>query len=351
MNDLGYINTRVKSMQCHLFPRESVEEMVELPDLGALADYLFNSPYQDELSVSMKGAEPRLGIEVALERQLAGCFNKILTMAGGGDRALFRRILGRGDIQVVKTILRGLNRNGAPEDIIPNVGTGVDLSAGQITELIEAADVTAAVELLVSWRSPLGSLLHSLLPQYREKRQLASLELALDRDFYATLSKPHGLSFADAEILQKLIATEVEVKNICRVLATPGDRHEVELLQFGSRTSSLIGKLRETKSIDEAIVVLSDSRYRRIVDKALPLIMMGSGSLVMLERFLDEVLIQESRLAALQEPLSIAVIVHFARLKQNEVMNVGMICSGIANQMPRNTIRAALVFATQEAVA
>ena len=123
---------------------------------------------------------------------------------------------------------------------------------------------------------------------------------------------------------------------------------ETRLVPTFGNPSRTVRALLKASSMQDAVVALAESPYRKVFDRSLPF-MTHAGHVGMFERMLRRELLVQSRRLSVREPLSIAVACHYLRSKRNEIINIKLIAHGIENQVPENSIKAGLVSLSEEA--
>src|SRR5512141_775656 len=188
MSDLYYLCARLRAMRAHLLSRRELEGILTLPDLASIAAALRDSPYGQYME-STGGEMPEAArIEEALRRNVSQTLARLLAISSGDCAEAVRLVLGRWEVQAVKTILRGKISGASPAEILSSlVPTGLHDEAA-LEEMCRQADPRALAELMVTWRDPLGRPLLRALASFREPRDLAILESALDRTWFEQAS-------------------------------------------------------------------------------------------------------------------------------------------------------------------
>jgi len=239
-------------------------------------------------------------------------------------------------VQVVKTILRGFVSGASPAEILSSlVPTGLHDEAA-LEEMCRQADPRALAELMVTWREPWGRPLLRALPGYREPRDLAILESALDRCWVEQAAKRlreirPSFPGADGEdALSLFVSLSVDTTNLMTVLKEVEDRivpvnPDRHLLPGGKIfDGNALDRIRASPTLAEALQEAGRSLFRRPL-AALPAPAEGIPFLAVVERQLDRVLLRASRGLARVDPLGWGPLVSFLLDKLREVRNLRMI--------------------------
>jgi len=186
---------------------------------------------------------------------------------------------------------------------------------------------------MVSWREPLGRALLQALASFREPRDLAILESALDRCWFeqaASRLREIRPSSPGEDALSLFVSLSVDTINLMTVLKevedriVPGnpDRH----LLPGGRIfdGNALDRIRASPTLAEALQEAGRSLFLRPL-AALPAPAEGVPFLAVVERQLDRVLLRASRYLARVDPLGWGPLVSFLLDKLREVRNLRMI--------------------------
>jgi len=336
MSDLFYLSARLRAMRAHLLSRREYETILALPDLPSIAAALRESPYGQQID-STGGEVPEAArIEEALRRNVSQTLARLLAISSGDCAEATRLVLGRWEVQAVKTVLRGIVSGASPAEILSSlVPTGLHDDAA-LEEMCRQADPRALAELMVTWREPLGRPLLRALPSFREPRDLAILESALDRSWFEQATKrlreirpsPPGADGEDALFL--FVSLSVDTINLMtvlkevedRIVPTKRDRHLLPGGRIFDR--DILDRIRASPTLAEALQEAGKSLFRRPL-AALPAPAAGIPFLAVVERQTDRVLLRASRGLARVDPLGWGPLVSFLLEKLREVRNLRMI--------------------------
>src|SRR5512139_2112781 len=184
MSDRFYLNTRLRWMRVQLLGRHDLDRIAALPDLPAIHAALREGPYGRTVdTVGVEGPEAAR-IEEALRRNVSETLSRLLAISTGECGEAVRLVLGRWEVQLLKTVLRGKAAGASPGEILSAlVPTGIHDEAA-LAEMCRQPDVRSLVDLLATWREPWGRPLLRAMNGYREPRDLFLLESALDRFWF-----------------------------------------------------------------------------------------------------------------------------------------------------------------------
>jgi vacuolar-type H+-ATPase subunit C/Vma6 len=333
MSDLFYLNTRLHAMRAQFLSRREYEMILALPDLSSIAAALRETPYGQFIE-STGGEVPEAArIEEALRRNVSQTLARLLAISSGDCAEAVRLVLGHWEVQAVKTVLRGLVSGAYPAEILSSlVPTGLHDEAA-LEEMCRQADPRALAELMVTWREPLGRALLRALASFRDPRDLAILESALDRCWFeqaASRLREIRPSSPGEDALSLFVSLSVDTINLMTVLKEVGDRivpvNRVRYLLPGGRIfdESALDRIRASPTLAEALQEAGRSLFLRPL-AALPAPAEGVPFLAVVERQLDRVLLGASRYLARVDPLGWGPLVSFLLDKLREVRNLRMI--------------------------
>lgn len=346
MSDLFYLNTRLHAMRAQFLSRREYEMILALPDLSSIAAALRETPYGQFIE-STGGEVPEAArIEEALRRNVSQTLARLLAISSGDCAEAVRLVLGHWEVQAVKTVLRGLVSGAYPAEILSSlVPTGLHDEAA-LEEMCRQADPRALAELMVTWREPLGRALLRALPSFREPRDLAILESALDRSWFeqaASRLREIRPSSPGEDALSLFVSLSVDTMNLMTVLKEVGERivpvNRDRYLLPGGRIfdESALDRIRASPTLAEALREAGRSLFLRPL-AALPAPAGGVPFLAVVERQLDRVLLGASRYLARVDPLGWGPLVSFLLDKLREVRNLRMIVRARLVDLPESEL-------------
>jgi V/A-type H+-transporting ATPase subunit C len=288
-------------------------------------------------------------IEVALRRDFSAAFRKILRFMKGEESEKYIKILlGRWDVQNIKTILRGKNIHIPTAEILECLIPAGELDDTTMIELIKQNDVKAVIDLLATWGISYAKPLTRNFKEYSEKRDLAILEYAIDRFYYKNaLRAVKGESYDD-RLVREMVMTEIDVTNIKNVLKMIRDKIDVEevrsyLIEGGISldTEKLLTMVR-AGTFEGAIKLLEKTPYSFL--SKVPEEVKKIEKISVFEKELDKYLIKRGISRYLGDPLSIAVPIGYIWAKYNEITNIRIIARCKTADIPEKELRGELVY-------
>jgi vacuolar-type H+-ATPase subunit C/Vma6 len=206
----------------------------------------------------------------------------------------------------------------------------------------------AVVAGLVAWNRNLAQPLARHLEEYRETRDLTVLEDALDRRYFVENARRlNGSTDPDASFLARFFQMEIDRINL-RILFQARNEPDAQrtlerLLPNGTLSADLLARMAQAESPEQTAELLGPTAYR---DLAEPLYgFLRTGHFSGLERLFERRLTEDVRSMARTNIFSIAVLMLYAWLKYNEVLNLRLIARAVARHLPLNRVREELVYA------
>jgi len=347
--EYDYVNARIKGMKSRLLAPPLFETLILKPDVESIIAELENTPYKQEIEKATVQYSGIKCIEVALRKDFANTFRKILGFMKGGESETYINILlSRWDIQNIKTILRGKNIHMTSAEIVECLVPAGQLDDTTLIELIKQPDVKAVIDLLATWGIEYAKPLTRNFKEYSEKRDLTLLEYAIDKFYYENALEKLGEDSYDDRILLDMITTEIDVTNIKNVLKMIRDKIEIEeaetfLIKGGITLNieKLLSMLR-SGTLEGAIKVLDATPYKFLSE--LPADVFKTEKISLFEKELEKYLIKRGISRFLGDPLSIAVAVGYVWAKYNEITNIRIIARCKTADITEKEIREELIY-------
>jgi len=344
-----YVIARVRGMKGRLLDPSVLETLIRKPDVESVIAVLENTAYKKEIEKASIQYSGIMCIEVALRKDFTSAFRKIFSLLEGENAEKYVKVLlNRWDIQNIKTILRGKNAHMLPGEILECLVPAGELDDITLIELTKQPDVKAVIDLLATWGIEYAEPLTRNFKEYTEKRDLAVLEIAIDKFRYENaIDAVKGYSYND-RIIREMIATEIDVTNIQTVLKMIRDKIDIKeaqtcLINGGSKLDieRLLAMIR-TGTIKGAIKYLSTTPYNFLLK--LPDEAFRAGKISVFERELEKYLIERGISRFFGDPLSIAVIVGYVWAKYNEITNIRIIARCKTADFSEKEIRGELIY-------
>ena len=336
-------------MGAELFSRELFEQMLGT-DSGTLPmDALLASPYGGVLRESLAEHAGIAAIERALRRDLVRCFSQVRSMAPQGARALLDTQLARWDLQNVLAVLRGVSAGAQAREITAALLPAGAFPEAQLADLAASPDPVSLARKLATWNYPFAFELHDALLARRgspEKRMFAA--------YFRWALSVEASSAEDRRIVRSLVTRQIDLANVKSALEVVRSKESKEAPARAAVTQSVqwipggllkkrfLERLAGSPNLEAAFGALDETYFAPAIEKGI-LAYGESRSLGVMERFLEELVIQAGCRLYRGDLLSIAVPVGYLWKKYNETVNLRALCRGIAAHVPANTIRKELL--------
>jgi len=340
-----YTYVRTVVMRTLLFKKGDYHKLLKM-GFSEIAKLLQESHYKkeiDALAAAYSGADL---LELALNRNLAQSFKKLIKISSYEIGMLIKEYAKRKDIEDIKTILRG-RFTGTDETIIANSLTAAGtLSYEFLMSLLKKESIE---DILKNNGIVEFSALEGSLREFKEKNSLVSIENSLDKFYYSHLIQFSGRLPKAGALFRSFLLKEVEVLNLMTLLRLKKAKFEKRavkkfIIPYGNKIKD--SKLMEWASVDDLEMLskaLEKSEYKDIVIKGMEEFK-KSGSLISLEIELYKHLLRQSILFMHQHPLTIDTILGYMFAKDIEVRNLKIIVKGKQLGLSEEFIEGQLVF-------
>ncbi|MDR7542675.1 MAG: V-type ATPase subunit [Armatimonadota bacterium] len=342
MPDFPYINARVRAMRSRLLSAAQLEELLATPSLAAFQHALAATPYGDDLQQAQTRYQGVRAVDEALARNLQRTTRKILEFADGLPQVLITVLLLRWDLANLRAVARGKHAGRSPDDIAEALMPAGTLGEAVLREMVASPDMSGIVGTLEALNHPFTAAMAEALAAYGEARDLAALELRLDRAYAEVgLGRTAGLG-ADARVLRWVLQTEIDVTNIKTALrlAAVGNLDEERRLALFIPGGSVLSP----ELFLELSALATQARTWRVVRAAGFPIGDTPTDLVAFERRIDLALTRAMvRRYTHGDPLGLDIVMGYLTMKSVEVANIRLIARAKLLNLPRERARAEMV--------
>ncbi len=344
MGECDYLNARVRAMGAELLGTEFFEQTLSVDLDEPPLDALLASAYGSLLRQSLDEHSGITAIEKALHRSLVACFERVRAMAEPGPRALLDTQLARWDLQNVLAVLRGITAGAARRQIEPALIPAGAFAQSQLTELAASTDAISLARKLVTWNYPFAFELHDAIIGKRGiPFDLTRAEAAMFNAYYRWALTLEASDAENRRIVRSLVRLQIDLANVKAALTRV--RHKdlaFSRIPGGRLKDSFLARLARSATLEEAFSALDESYFAPGIERGI-LAYGASRSLGVMERYLEEMVIQAGCRLYRREMLSIAVPLGYLWRKYNETVNLRALCRGRAARMPANAIRKELL--------
>lgn len=329
-------------MKSLLFRKPDYDKMLKM-GFSEIAKFMQDSNYKKEISELASSHSGADLLELALNKNLAYTFKKLMKISPKELGLVVREYAKRKDIEDLKTIIRGKFTNMAEKDVFDSVTSAGTLSREYQHELIKKESIE---QVLRDNKIVDFTLLEKGLAYLKEKNSLAMIENALDRHYFNSLADFSKLLPQEGELFRKFLAMEVEIMDILTLLRLKKSKIENArdfIITARGAINPKIIRMAELDDLDALINALEDTQYKKAIDKGVE-DFKNTGSLIILETELYKYLLKQSSLLLHQHPLSVDVILGFMLAKDIEIRNLRILIKGKQLGLSEEFIEKQLVF-------
>ena len=350
MEHAAYLNARVRAMKGDLFPREKLDDLLDLEDVEMLVEVLLNSPYERHIAEALAQHHGADAVETGVSNNMFETFQRLRAMTFTPQRELVDTFLRRWDLAAVKVLLRNKHHH------IDSTETrwsrpGPTLSLALLRDFAQRPTLEDTLNALVFWNGDLCRGALQALPEYRATDDLAPLEEALDRSYFVGSVRrlaEHDANGRDRDQVQRVIRMEIDLINLRTLLQfrpPDGDAQALRarLLPEGTLAPGLLREMAAAPDVGHAMELMGPTQYSEVVEGLYQFLQTRRFSPI--QRMLEHVLLRQVQRMARQHVLSLAVLMHYVWLKYNEVTNLRLIARGLTRHLPRGRVREGVVYA------
>ncbi len=320
-----YTYARVSYMRSLLLKKEDYHKLLKM-SLNEVIAFFESSLYKseiDRLASELSGIDL---IEIALNRNLAATYKKLIKISPNSLRYIISEYLKRKDVEDIKTILRAAFTN-TPFQRLKNMIQGAGtLSYDYLIQLSKIGDV----EQILGKISIFSGQLQSAQESFKAKHALIDIETALDHSYYTNIQHIASQLSIEGNAFSEFLKKEIEVVNLLtlfRLKRERIDKKEIQHYLFSLERYPMLQKLLDIQSISEAAKTLESAEYGSAVKKGLEEFN-EKGSLIKLETRLYNYLFRKSIALSRKYPLLLNTILGYMFLKEIEVRNLRIMVKG-----------------------
>jgi vacuolar-type H+-ATPase subunit C/Vma6 len=350
MNDYDYMNARVRSMSAELLDREFYERVLAVEDEKPLLEAFMGSPYAPQLDEALAVGGGIAALESALRRNIFAVFSKLRAFSPERPRRLLNVQFNQWDAANLLSVFRGKAVDAKPEEIMQGVFPAGEFDEAQLLELASETDAATVADALTTWNYRFAFELRRAVRGIEDGADLVALEFAVNAVYFRwALSELEG-GQSDARTARRMIRMQIDLANVKEALdhvrhRSKGDAlGDYEPLPGGQLDLGVVEGISRAGSLVEAFEIIADTYFSPAIEKGI-LYYGGAGSLGVMERFLEMVIIEAGCRLSRLDPLDIAVPLGFIWRKYSEFVNVRIVVRGKKYRMPVNAIREEMLIA------
>lgn len=345
----AHLNARVRGMKSELFTPQQLDAFLDSGDVDQMAQTLLDSPYKTEMAEALTERSGADAIELGVSRNLHATYQKLMRASQGRLRAPVQLFLSRWDLAAVKALLRnrhhGLDAETGKDSLVP----GPTLTVALMNDFASRPTMEDLVSALVSWNAGLCGPLAAGSEALHGDAVLQELEDALDFNYFVrNARKLRGSKDQNAELLHRVLKMEIDRINL-RMLLQHGQSGTTEtfdherLLPSGHLSATVLEAMAGARDAADSMEHLGGTRYAELVERLAAFVQ--TNRYAPIDRMMELVMIQFLGRMSRERIMTTAILMYFAWLKYNEVINLRMIARGEARHLPRGRVREEVMYA------
>ncbi len=348
MADDPYVAARVRAMRGRLLDARRFADLLACGDAPCVARLLQGTPYGAPIERAGGGAEAG-AIEEGLRRELRANVAALRGACRGRWRELMDVLLGRWEVENLKTLLRGRRAGSPVEEILAGLAPIGWSDEPALAELARRPSIQAMVETLILWRYPAARPLKAAVAAHggavdEDRLDLIAVESALDRwhdESARAMLDPRDES--DRSVLSYL-GWVIDERNLLAALrwrqrghgGTAGD--EVFVPGGAEVDRDLFRRLLRADDWERVADLVSHTRYGPVsIARGAP-----HPPLALLEPQIRRNVIHRVEASCRPDPLGFGLVIGYVERKVDEVRTLRMIAHGVAYGLDASAIRPVL---------
>ena len=345
----AHMNARVRGMKSELFTHQQLDALLDAGDVDQMVQTLLDSPYKSEMAEAMAERTGADAIELGVSRNLVETYRRLMRSAQGHLRAPVQIFLTRWDLIGVKALLRnrhhGLDAESGQESLVP----GPTLTIGLMNDFANRPTMEDLISALVSWNPGLCGVLATHAESYHGDGAVQVLEDALDYNYFVkNVRKYRSAKSPNERLLNRVLKLEIDRINLRMLLqhgqsATTENFDRERLLPSGYLNASVLESMAAARDTADAMEHLGGTRYAELVERLAAFVQ--SNRYAPIDRMMELMMLQYLGRMSREHIMTVAILMHFAWLKYNEIINLRMIARGEARHLPRGRVREEVMYA------
>jgi len=232
-----YLNTRLRYLKARLLRPSEFGSYLDMDDFDEFTAALAETDYADELERASVEHTGYNMVEQAIVAHTQRVFQKLHNIAFDEPKQLIALILERFEVFNLKTIFRGFHAGTDPDTIRESLFPTILYPTSFYETLLDREGIGAIIDELLTVGNRYYRPLAQAYSEYESNGQLALMELALDRHYFAgSRTLLDQLDSANADAVRHMLGTEVDILNLVyamRVLDTTVDAAERDRYVLG----------------------------------------------------------------------------------------------------------------------
>ncbi len=320
-----YCNATISAWEARLLSAARLMELADAPGITNVFAALDDTDYRPQLAEVPRGEEgiDMPVVERALRENLNACYRELLGMVPEERKETVARVIERIDIWNLKAILTAIHNKVPKEKRLEELIPSPTLPREKLEMLASAEIFEQLLEFLKG--SEYFDVLSEALKEYATRGLIAILS-ALDKHYYTSLWKDVLSKRAQRSVLRAILGYEIDALNIKLILrlkregAPPEEIDRYLILPPHELTEAMLRAMITAEDVPSAINMIHRTVYGQILLEALPQI--EAQGIFAAEKALDETHLKICRWLALTQLFSIAPVLSYIYLKENEMRNL-----------------------------
>jgi len=320
-----YCNATISAWEARLLSEARLMELADAPRITNVFAALDDTDYRPQLAEVPRGEEgvDMPVVERALRENLNARYRELLGMVPEERKETVTRVIERIDIWNLKAILTAIHNKVPKEKRLEELIPSPTLPREKLEMLASAEIFEQLLEFLKG--SEYFDVLSEALKEY-ETRGLIAILSALDKHYYTSLWKDVLSKRAQRSVLRAILGYEIDALNIKLILrlkregAPPEEIDRYLILPPHELTEAMLRAMIAAEDVPSAINMIHRTVYGQILLEALPQV--EAQGIFAAEKALDETHLKICRWLALTQLFSIAPVLSYIYLKENEMRNL-----------------------------
>ncbi len=350
MGDYDYLNARVRGMSTSLLTREFYEQVLAAEGQDVLVDALLDSAYGPALREALAVSEGRRAVESALRRNLYDTFRTLRSLAPERPGQLLNVQFNQWDAANVLAVVRGKVNRVDREHIMSGVLPAGEFSEAQLAELAGERDVAAVANALTTWGYRFAFELRRALLENLAAEDLVAMEQAVNGIYFRWSLQQVRQGDFNSEMARGMLQMQIDLANVRSALDHVRHRdmgeemEEFQCIPGGKLAMRTLDRIASEAGTLEAFEMLAETYFAPAIERGI-LAFGEARRLGVMERFLEQVVVEAGCALFRRDPLSLGVPLGFVWRKYNEFLNLRILLRGKAYRMPANAVREELLYA------
>lgn len=341
-----YCSAKISAWEARSIPESRLLEFADAAKvvnvLAGLEDtdygpYLKDIPRSERIDV--------IAIERALKMSVSERYRELLEMVPREERGVIAKLIRRIDLWNLKTLLAAIHDKLPKEERMKYIIPSPTLPIHRL-ELLAAAE--SLEEFLRYLEGTEYFEVASKALQAYEKVGLIALTSALDKHYYSSLWAEVLKAKRQRQILKAVIGYEIDAVNIKLILrlkregVPPDEIDKFVIKPSHELPGEALRSMILAGDVPASVEAVSHTRYGPILAGAMPHFE-STGSLLAMEKSLDEGLLRICKWMAITKLLSLAPVLSYIYMKEAEIKNLRTIIRLKADGVEPERIKELLV--------